>query len=459
MQHGRDNPWRRLFWLLPLSAVVSLLSLEGFFLLLQGGTYAPPPPKPVDVEVVELPPSPPPLPAPAVVEPPPAVMETPPPAPAPPPVAAEAPAPVAETPLLAAPPPPARAAETRAPAPTPPPVSAPVVAVPEAPQAASATPAPKHGPQITTAPPQEVTRGGFPGMMTEPMAPAAPPTKEEWDRLAKLYNTGDDHQGFVEAERGPGRAARSTRIAPLTKEEDARLAKTYNTGDDHQGMVEAERAPVRSARSKPSRPLTKEEYAAQTKLYWTGMDPDGSFTPDVREAGLRGALSFEASLVTPTAQIDYGARFHAASSDRMAIAMVQPPPQIPAEISVAKPVVVVARFHVAADGSTTVQLVSPAPEPRLNDALLAGFQDWRFEPASRAGRAVDSSLDYRLTLAPALGVKVASTVTLLETQNPAEVARRGTLASPIEAPPARAPGRFAAAERRVESGRARPRGA
>jgi hypothetical protein len=276
-----------------------------------------------------------------------------------------------------------------------------VVAAPEAPQAALAAPAPapKHGPQITTAPPQEVTRGGFPAMMTEPMAPAAPLTKEEWDRLAKIYDTGDDHQGFVEAER----------------------------------------APIRSARSKPSRPLTREEYAAQTKIYWTGTDPDGAFTPAVREAGLRGAMSFEAALVTPTAQIDYGNRFRTASSDRMAMAIAQPPPAIPAELSPAKPVVVVARFHVAADGSATVDLMTPAPDPRLDDALLVAFKDWRFEPASRSGRAVDSSLDYRLTLAPALSVKVVSTVKLLETQNPAEVARSGTPALPIEAPPPELP--------------------
>ena len=32
MRTDRDNPWRRLFWLLPLSAVLSRLSVEAFFL-------------------------------------------------------------------------------------------------------------------------------------------------------------------------------------------------------------------------------------------------------------------------------------------------------------------------------------------------------------------------------------------------------------------------------------------
>jgi outer membrane biosynthesis protein TonB len=271
-------------------------------------------------------------------------------------------------------------------------------------------------------------------MMTEPLAPAAPLTKEERDRLAKTYHTGDDQQGQVEAQRGPDRAARSKHVARLTEEEYAKIAKAFHTGNDQQGMVEAMIGPLRAARSERSRPLTKEEYAAQTKIYWTGLD-NGNTTPAEREAGLRGALSFQASLVSPTAQIDYSNRFHAPDNDRMALAVAQPPPELPAGLSLAKPVVVVARFQIAEDGSFEVTLVTSATEPRLNDALLAAFQHWRFEPAYRSGHPAASSVDYHLTIAPSLAVRVVSKVKLLETENQAEFERRGAPATPIETPP------------------------
>lgn len=337
-----------------------------------------------------------------------------------PPVTAPAP-PMVQKPLPLAPEassPPALPAVSPSPAP----------AIP--PAAAGAAP---HAPAISITP-QEVTRGGGPGMITEPLAPAAPLTRKEWDRLAKSYHTGDDQQGQVEAQRGPDRASRSKRVARLTEEEYAKLAKSHHTGNDQQGMVEAMIGPVRAARSERSPPLTNEEYAAQTKIYWTGLD-NGGTTPVEREAGLRGALSFQASLVSPAAQVDYSNRSHAPNSDRMAVAMAQPPPALPSDLSLAKPAVVVARFEIAEDGSFAVTLTDPTSEPRLNDALLAAFDHWRFAPAYRSGRPVASTVDYRLTIAPSLAVRVVSTVKLLETQNQAEFARRGTPAAPIETPP------------------------
>ena len=60
--------------------------------------------------------------------------------------------------------------------------------------------------------------------------------------------------------------------------------------------------------------------------------------------------------------------------------------------------VAVARFQVAADGATTVDLTGPTTEPKLNDLLLATLRRWRFAPAYQSGRAVDSTLELRLTI-------------------------------------------------------------
>jgi len=81
----RDDPWRRMPWLLPVAAGLALLSLMGFLRLLSGPPLVVPVAPAIDVEVVELAPSSPaarspPAPPPAA-EPPPLAME-PPPAPA-----------------------------------------------------------------------------------------------------------------------------------------------------------------------------------------------------------------------------------------------------------------------------------------------------------------------------------------------------------------------------------------
>ena len=54
----RDDPWRRVPWLLPAAAGLTLLSLMGFLKLLAGPPFATPLAPAVEVEVVELTPSP-----------------------------------------------------------------------------------------------------------------------------------------------------------------------------------------------------------------------------------------------------------------------------------------------------------------------------------------------------------------------------------------------------------------
>jgi protein TonB len=74
-------------------------------------------------------------------------------------------------------------------------------------------------------------------------------------------------------------------------------------------------------------------------------------------------------------------------------------PEIPADLILdAGEIVVVARFLVAADGVAQVELTGPTPEAKLNEVLLAALQKWRFTPAFRDGRAVESTVEARLEI-------------------------------------------------------------
>jgi protein TonB len=146
----RDDPWRRVPWLLPLAAGLTLLSLVGFLKLLAGPPFVAPPAPAVEVEVVELAPSPaapraPPARPPPAAEPPVALEPPPPPPllqstpPPPRPVLEPEPAPVAK-PVPPPPPHPARPQRT-APSLTPPVAAAP------------AAPSPAPAPPVASAPP------------------------------------------------------------------------------------------------------------------------------------------------------------------------------------------------------------------------------------------------------------------------------------------------------------------
>ena len=67
-------------------------------------------------------------------------------------------------------------------------------------------------------------------------------------------------------------------------------------------------------------------------------------------------------------------------------------PQIPDELRQdALSTSAIARFHVATDGTATVELVKPTPNPRLNRLLLDTLKNWRFFPAIKDGKPVDST--------------------------------------------------------------------
>jgi periplasmic protein TonB len=143
----RDDPWRRVPWLLPVASGLTLLSLVGFLKLLAGPPFVAPPAPVVEVELVELAPSPaaPRAPPPPAAEPP-VTLEPPPPPPLlqstqppPKPVPEPEPAPVAKPVPPPPPPHPARPQRT-APSVMPPP-------------AAPAAPSPAPAPPVASVPP------------------------------------------------------------------------------------------------------------------------------------------------------------------------------------------------------------------------------------------------------------------------------------------------------------------
>ncbi len=56
---------------------------------------------------------------------------------------------------------------------------------------------------------------------------------------------------------------------------------------------------------------------------------------------------------------------------------------------------VVARFHIAADGTATVELIKATPIPGLNQAILNTLDTYKFFPALKDGKPVDSTQDWR----------------------------------------------------------------
>lgn len=56
------------------------------------------------------------------------------------------------------------------------------------------------------------------------------------------------------------------------------------------------------------------------------------------------------------------------------------------------------RFLVAADGSVKVELVRPTPDPRFNRFLLETYKKWKFMPAIKNGRPVDSTIDLEVPI-------------------------------------------------------------
>lgn len=167
----RDDPWRRVPWLLPSAAGITLLALIGFLKLLAGPPFVTPPAPALEVEVVELAPSPlrapPAPPPPPASEPPPLAMEPPP----PPPLPQSPPPPAPDPPVLQALPPPpltanpepALAADTKLP---PPPPITPVKPPP---------PPPRLAAQPQRAAPRPPAAASSPPLAAAPVPPSPAP--------------------------------------------------------------------------------------------------------------------------------------------------------------------------------------------------------------------------------------------------------------------------------------------
>jgi protein TonB len=87
----------------------------------------------------------------------------------------------------------------------------------------------------------------------------------------------------------------------------------------------------------------------------------------------------------------------AATSSSAARSISQPLPSLPDDLrEQAYQTVATARFTIHVDGSVDVELVQATPNPRLNQLLLDTLRRWRFFPALRDGRPVESTQDIRV---------------------------------------------------------------
>jgi hypothetical protein len=373
----RDDPRRRLPWLLPMALLLSLLLLKAFHWLVAGTPREPAPSAPVELRITELSPPVPPTAAPPLAERPPL---------APPPVAAQ------EPPAL--PPTMEPRPEVRAP---PSPMPDAVVAAP--PAVASAPPelVPTALPPTVTPEMQEVTRDGLPGMKTAPLMRTKPLTAEEWKKFDEIHTVGSGVNFPVESEEGPRRAAVSKPSAPLTAEQRKALEELHQTGRDV-AEEEAKKGPIRAARSKPAPPLTQELWAKLDKIYHVGRGTH-LLPAEAEEAPLRGALSIQVASDASPEPAQPGGRPWQRSGGMAARTIEQPMPEIPVALRPGSgALVAVARFRVALEGTADVELTGSTTEPKLDQLLLEALRKWRFAPAYRDGRPVASTVDMRLTI-------------------------------------------------------------
>ncbi|MGF6854218.1 energy transducer TonB [Paraburkholderia sp. CI3] len=86
-----------------------------------------------------------------------------------------------------------------------------------------------------------------------------------------------------------------------------------------------------------------------------------------------------------------------ASSNTAARSISQPLPTLPDDLrEQAYQTIATARFTIHADGSVDVELIHATPNPRLNQLLLDTLRRWRFFPALRDGRPVESTQNIRV---------------------------------------------------------------
>ncbi|MEW6283553.1 MAG: hypothetical protein AB1758_33390, partial [Candidatus Eremiobacterota bacterium] len=78
--------------------------------------------------------------------------------------------------------------------------------------------------------------------------------------------------------------------------------------------------------------------------------------------------------------------------DRRARRVYEPLPDVALEFTVR------VRFEILASGRATPELLDGTGNPASDEAILARLREWRWEPAFRGGRPVDSVEVFRLQL-------------------------------------------------------------
>ncbi|MDE1144763.1 energy transducer TonB [Paraburkholderia tropica] len=115
--------------------------------------------------------------------------------------------------------------------------------------------------------------------------------------------------------------------------------------------------------------------------------PDGATTPSASPATDETTPSTHATSAIASSP----------SGDVAAHPLVQPLPEIPDDLrAYAYRAIALARFTIHVDGSVDVALIKPTPNPRLNQLLMESLKSWRFSPALKDGRAIESEQDIRV---------------------------------------------------------------
>jgi protein TonB len=139
----------------------------------------------------------------------------------------------------------------------------------------------------------------------------------------------------------------------------------------------------------PSRPLS-EPSSVPSPIHETEPPPQSETKPVALPANL--VAPTPAKEDTPTVKQEHIQVPNIATPFISARAISQPKPQIPDELRQdALSTSAVARFHVASDGTTTAELVKPTTNPKLNRLLINTLKNWRFFPAMKEGKPVEST--------------------------------------------------------------------
>lgn len=80
-------------------------------------------------------------------------------------------------------------------------------------------------------------------------------------------------------------------------------------------------------------------------------------------------------------------------------ALYSPKPHIPQDLLPdVKELILKVRFYIRKDGSAKVKLLNPTPNPSLNALLQKELSNWKFFPATKAQKPINSTLDMEIKI-------------------------------------------------------------